>query len=53
MKFGMMAVKTLAATVIRKYRFFTDYERVEDVEVDVHIVLKAMGGVRVSVELRD
>lgn len=48
----MMAMKTLLATVLRKYRVVTSYQAVEDVEVKFNVVLRPRDGYKVALELR-
>lgn len=49
----MMAIKSLTATVIRKYKVSTAYKKVEDVELQFDMVLKPAHGYKLSMELRN
>lgn len=48
----MMSMKTLLATVVRKYRFSTPYKNIEDIKIKNDLMLKPLHGFKVSVELR-
>ncbi|KAF2879875.1 hypothetical protein ILUMI_26305 [Ignelater luminosus] len=52
-KYGMMSMKALIATVIRKYEFSTTYKNVEDVELQFDVMVKPVHGFKVSVKLRN
>ncbi|KAJ8916543.1 hypothetical protein NQ315_000185 [Exocentrus adspersus] len=49
---GMMNMKTVTATVLRKFRVLTDYKSVEDVEVVTKMMLKPKDGFKVYLQLR-
>lgn len=48
----MMTLKTMLATTIRKYRMFTRYKSVGEIEVKTKIVLRPKYGYKVYMELR-
>ncbi|KAJ8982605.1 hypothetical protein NQ317_005077 [Molorchus minor] len=52
MKYGMMSIKTLIATVIRRYRIHTSYKRLEDIKLKSNLVLRPKDGYKVSIEVR-
>ncbi|KAJ8954174.1 hypothetical protein NQ318_005769 [Aromia moschata] len=52
MKYAMMAMKAMVATVLRKYRISTSYKSVEDVKLKFNLVTRPMDGYKVSVMLR-
>ncbi|XP_066257685.1 cytochrome P450 4C1-like [Euwallacea similis] len=52
MKYAMMAMKTVVATVLRKYRVSTSYQNVEAIELKTNLVLRPRDGYKVSFELR-
>ncbi|KAF5304212.1 hypothetical protein FQR65_LT08019 [Abscondita terminalis] len=52
-RYAFMAMKALIATVVRKYKFSCEHEKVEDIRLKVDLVLKPVNGYRVSLELRN
>ncbi|XP_050300138.1 cytochrome P450 4C1-like [Anthonomus grandis grandis] len=52
MKYAMMAMKTLLATVIRRYKLFTSYKSVKDIELKSNMVLRPKDGYKLTFELR-
>ncbi|XP_031330391.1 cytochrome P450 4C1-like [Photinus pyralis] len=52
-KYAFMAMKALIATVVRRYKFKTDYKCIEDIELKADLMLKPVNGYNVSVELRE
>lgn len=52
-KYAMMAMKALIATVLRKYRVFTEYKSPEDIRVKADLMLKPADGYKLSLEYRD
>ncbi|XP_066148760.1 cytochrome P450 4C1-like isoform X2 [Euwallacea fornicatus] len=52
MKYAIMAMKTVLANVLRKYRVFTSYQSVEAIELKTNLVLRPRHGYKVSFELR-
>ncbi|KAJ8954180.1 hypothetical protein NQ318_005775, partial [Aromia moschata] len=52
MKYGMMSMKALLATVVRKYKIYTSYKCVEDIKLKNLFFAKPRDGFKVSVELR-
>ncbi|KAF2885100.1 hypothetical protein ILUMI_21103 [Ignelater luminosus] len=52
-KYAMMNMKALIATVVRKYRFFTEYKKVEDIKLKVDLMLKPVDGYKIAIELRE
>ncbi|XP_050299942.1 cytochrome P450 4C1-like [Anthonomus grandis grandis] len=53
MKFAMMEMKTILATVIRRYRLFSSYKNLEQIELDSSIFLKPRHGYKLTLELRN
>ncbi|KAK5638116.1 hypothetical protein RI129_012411 [Pyrocoelia pectoralis] len=51
-KYAFMAMKTLIATVVRKYKFSTNYRSIRDIKLKADLMLKPVNGYNVSVELR-
>ncbi|KAL1501435.1 hypothetical protein ABEB36_006754 [Hypothenemus hampei] len=51
-KYAMMAMKTLLATLLRNYRVFTKYKKVEEIELKANIVLRPKNGYKMSFALR-
>ncbi|KAF5292049.1 hypothetical protein FQR65_LT11315 [Abscondita terminalis] len=51
-KYAFMAMKALVATVIRKYKFSSEYKRIEDIRLKADLMLKPIDGYKVSIELR-
>lgn len=47
-----MGLKTLIANVIRKYRIFTAYTSIQEIELLYNIVLRPKDGFKVSVKAR-
>lgn len=52
MRYGMMAMKTLLATVLRRYKVNTSYKSVQDIELKTNLVLRPRDGYKVSFEER-
>ncbi|KAF2885094.1 hypothetical protein ILUMI_21097 [Ignelater luminosus] len=52
-KYAMMAMKALIATVIRKYRFSTEYKTIDDIKLKADLMLKPVDGYKLAVELRE
>ncbi|KAI2474222.1 hypothetical protein C4B38_000290 [Diabrotica virgifera virgifera] len=52
LQYAMMAMKTLIATVVRKFRISTSYQRVEDIKLKAHLVLRPKDGFKVSMQRR-
>ncbi|KAJ8916519.1 hypothetical protein NQ315_000161 [Exocentrus adspersus] len=51
-KYGMMSLKVIIATVIRRFQFSTSYKSVQDVELQCTMVIRPKNGFRVSLQLR-
>ncbi|XP_018565944.1 cytochrome P450 4C1-like [Anoplophora glabripennis] len=51
-RYAMMSLKTIAATTVRKYRMFTGYKSVEDIEMMVKVIVKPTKGYKVYLEQR-
>nr|QYA71967.1 cytochrome P450 [Anoplophora glabripennis] len=51
-RYAMMSLKTIAATTVRKYRMFTGYKSVEDIELITKIVIRPRQGYKVYLEQR-
>ncbi|KAJ8916518.1 hypothetical protein NQ315_000160 [Exocentrus adspersus] len=51
-RYAMMSLKTITATILRKYRALTHYKSVEEVELMTKIVLRPKDGSKVYLELR-
>ncbi|KAK5638543.1 hypothetical protein RI129_012838 [Pyrocoelia pectoralis] len=52
-KYAFMVLKVLIATVIRKYRFSTDYTDISKIDFKVDVTLKPIMGHRVAIDLRE
>ncbi|XP_031330392.1 cytochrome P450 4C1-like [Photinus pyralis] len=52
-KYAFMAMKALIATVVRRYKFTTDYKSIEDIKLKADLMLKPVDGYNVSAELRE
>ncbi|CAH1111817.1 unnamed protein product [Psylliodes chrysocephalus] len=52
LKYAMMALKSLLATTLRKFRIFTSYQKVEDIKLKAHLVLRPKDGYKVYIEHR-
>ncbi|XP_030764328.1 cytochrome P450 4C1-like [Sitophilus oryzae] len=53
MKYAMMTIKALVATVVRKYKVYSDYKNIEEVELRSNLVLRTKNGFKVHFELRE
>jgi cytochrome P450 len=51
-KYAMMSMKSLLAMTLRKFKFFTSYDRVEDIKLKANLILRTTNGFNVSVHLR-
>ncbi|XP_023312995.1 cytochrome P450 4C1-like [Anoplophora glabripennis] len=51
-KYAMMAMKTLLATVLRKFKVSTSYGSIQDIKLKANLVLRPTDGYKVSLELR-
>ncbi|CAG9831111.1 unnamed protein product [Diabrotica balteata] len=51
-KYGMMNIKTILATVLRRYKIFTEYKSVEEIKVTTNLVLRLKDGPKVWIEPR-
>ncbi|XP_060533268.1 cytochrome P450 4C1-like isoform X2 [Cylas formicarius] len=52
MKYAMMAMKSLLATVLRKFEIHTSYAKIEDIELKTNLVIRPKDGFKVSVKSR-
>nr|ALD15915.1 cytochrome P450 [Dendroctonus armandi] len=52
LKYAMMSMKAILATVLRKYRVVTSYQTIDDLEVKMNLLLRPQHGYKVAVELR-
>ncbi|XP_031351067.1 cytochrome P450 4c21-like [Photinus pyralis] len=52
-KYALMVLKVLIATVVRRYRFSSDYTDISKIDFKVDVTLKPIMGHRVAVELRE
>lgn len=52
-KYAMMAMKALLATVLRKYKITTSYNSVKEVELKSNLILRPKNGYKISVQLRN
>ncbi|XP_072380553.1 cytochrome P450 4C1-like isoform X2 [Diabrotica undecimpunctata] len=52
LQYATMAMKTLIATVVRKYRISTSYQRVKDIKLKAHLVLRPKDGFKISMQRR-
>lgn len=48
----MMAMKSLLCAFVRKYKIFTPYKRIEDIELECKLMLRPKDGYKISLELR-
>ncbi|KAG5900110.1 hypothetical protein JTB14_016078 [Gonioctena quinquepunctata] len=53
LKYAMMAMQSLVSSVVRKYRIFTPYQNIEEIELKFNIVLKSKNGYNISLQLRN
>ncbi|KAF5283095.1 hypothetical protein FQA39_LY17436 [Lamprigera yunnana] len=53
LKYAFMTMKCIIATVIRKYKFSTNYKNIEDVKLKADLMLKPIEGYTVAVEFRE
>nr|WCC58119.1 cytochrome P450 [Pharsalia antennata] len=51
-RYAMMSLKTIAATTVRKYKMFTRYKSVEEIELMTKIVVRPKYGYKVYLEHR-
>ncbi|KAG5894242.1 hypothetical protein JTB14_007869 [Gonioctena quinquepunctata] len=51
-RYAMMVMKTILTTVLRRYKIFTAYRTVEEIEVKLHLLMKLKNGSKISIELR-
>ncbi|KAG5900103.1 hypothetical protein JTB14_016072 [Gonioctena quinquepunctata] len=49
-RYAMMAMKSLLSTVLRKYRIFTSYQKVEDVKLKANLVLRPKDGYKLALK---
>lgn len=52
-KFGMMVMKIMLATIIRKFKVKSSFKSIEDIELTTNIVLKPKNGFRLMFEARN
>ncbi|KAG5875110.1 hypothetical protein JTB14_018588 [Gonioctena quinquepunctata] len=52
-KYAMMAMQSLISSIVRKYRIFTPYQNIEDIELKFNLVLKPKNGYKISLQLRN
>ncbi|KAF2885095.1 hypothetical protein ILUMI_21098 [Ignelater luminosus] len=52
-KYAMIAMKSLIATVVRKYQFSTEYKTVEEIRITADLMLKPLDGYKLAIELRE
>nr|QYA71990.1 cytochrome P450 [Anoplophora glabripennis] len=52
MKYAMMSMKTLLATVMRKFKFDTSYKSVKEIELKFNTVMRPKDGYKLSLEPR-
>ncbi|KAJ8925614.1 hypothetical protein NQ315_009458 [Exocentrus adspersus] len=52
-RFAMMFVKTILATVIRKYEVFTDYKSLQDIELSYDFASSARNGYKIRLRHRN
>lgn len=50
LNYGMMAVKTFIATLIREFEFESEYKNVEDVELKISVLLKPINGFKIKIK---
>ncbi|KAG5869342.1 hypothetical protein JTB14_026067 [Gonioctena quinquepunctata] len=53
LKYAMMAMQSLIPLVVRKYRIYTPYQNIEDIELKFNVVLKPKNGYNISLQLRN
>ncbi|KAF2885098.1 hypothetical protein ILUMI_21101 [Ignelater luminosus] len=53
LKFAMQAMKTLIATIVRKYRLSTEYKTIEEIKLRCDFVIKPVEGYKLALELRE
>ncbi|KAJ3650713.1 hypothetical protein Zmor_016795 [Zophobas morio] len=51
-KYAMMSVKTIVATLIRKFKFRTEYKTVDEVKLRTKVVLRPRDGFKTYFEIR-
>ncbi|KAF5292052.1 hypothetical protein FQR65_LT11318 [Abscondita terminalis] len=51
-KFGFMSMKTMIASVVRKFKFSSRYKRIEDIDLKMKLLLQPVDGFKVSIALR-
>lgn len=51
-RYAMMAMKAVLSAVVRKFKIFSSYKSVEDIELKCNLVLRPKDGYKVSIELR-
>lgn len=52
MKYGMMMLKTIIAYTVRSFNISTPYKTVEDVKLKQDLILKAVDGYKIRLDLR-
>lgn len=51
-KYGIMALKTYVAHIVRKFKISTPYKTVEEIKIRPDIVIKAINGHNIQLEVR-
>lgn len=51
-RYAMMAIKSIISTTIRKYRIFTSYKTIEEIDLKCKIILRPKDGYKVFVDVR-
>ncbi|KAG5875109.1 hypothetical protein JTB14_018587 [Gonioctena quinquepunctata] len=52
LKYALMVMQSLIATVVRKYRISTPHQNIEDIELKFNLLLKPKNGFKISLQLR-
>ncbi|KAF5283094.1 hypothetical protein FQA39_LY17435 [Lamprigera yunnana] len=52
-KYAFMTMKCIIATIIRKYKFSTNYKTIEDIKLKADLMLKPVNGYTVAIEFRE
>ncbi|XP_050503167.1 cytochrome P450 4C1-like isoform X2 [Diabrotica virgifera virgifera] len=51
-KYGMINMKTIVATIIRRFKIFTEYKSVEEIKLSTYLILRLRDGPKVWLEPR-
>ncbi|KAL1501436.1 hypothetical protein ABEB36_006755 [Hypothenemus hampei] len=53
MNYGMMVMKALLTTILQKYKVFTSYKHVRDIDLKTNLMLRPNNGYKIALKLRN